>query len=128
VKDAEANAEEDRKFTELVTVRNQGETMLHATKKTLAEAGDKATAEEKATIEAACAELEEALKGKDKELIETKTTAVTDASAKLAQKLYAEQAAASSAGPDVETAQSGNSKNDKADDAVDAEFEEIKDK
>lgn len=126
VKDAEANAEEDRKFTELVTVRNQGEAMLHATKKTLSEAGDKATAEEKTAIEAACAELEEALKGKDKELIEAKTTALTEVSGKLAQKLYAEQAAAG-AGPDVETANADGGSSNKTDDAVDAEFEEIKD-
>jgi len=128
VKDAEANAEEDRKFSELVAVRNQGEAMLHATKKTLEEAGDKATDEEKTTIEAACAELEEALKGTDKEAIEAKTTAVTEASGNLAQKLYAEQAAAAGAGPDVETANTGGDKDDSSDDAVDAEFEEIKDK
>lgn len=125
VKDAEANAEDDRKFTELVTTRNQGETMLHATKKTLEEAGDKASAEEKAAIETACAELEEALKGKDKELIEAKTTALTEASGKLAQKLYAEQSAG--AGPDVETANAGSGQGGQSDDAVDAEFEEIKD-
>ena len=127
VKDAEANAEEDRKFEELVTAKNQGEQMLNASKKTLEEAGDKATDEEKAAIEAACAELEEALKGKDKETIEAKTTTLTEATSGVAQKMYEEQAAAAGAqgGPDVETAQGGS--DDKSDDAVDAEFEEIKD-
>jgi len=125
VRDAEANADEDRKFEELVTARNQGEQMLNASKKTLEEAGDKASEEEKAAIEAACSELEEALKGDDKELIETKTTALTESTSGVAQKMYEEQAAAGAA-PDVEAAQSSESS--AGDDAVDAEFEEIKDK
>jgi len=122
VNDAEANAEADRKFEELVTARNQGDQMVHATKKTLEEAGDKATAEEKSAIESAIAELEEALKGDDKDAIEAKTQALTEASSALAQKLYAEQAAQgeAAAGGQEEQAQSG-------DDVVDAEFEEVKD-
>ena len=121
VNDAEANAEADRKFEELVTARNQGDQMVHATKKTLEEAGDKATAEEKSAIESAIAELEEALKGDDKDAIEAKTQALTEASSGLAQKLYAEQAEGAAPGGE-EQAQS-----QAGDDVVDAEFEEVKD-
>ncbi len=122
VNDAEANAEADRKFEELVTARNQGDQMVHATKKTLEEAGDKATAEEKSAIESAIAELEDALKGDDKDAIEAKTQALTEASSGLAQKLYAEQAegAAAAGGQEQGQSQAG-------DDVVDAEFEEVKD-
>ena len=122
VNDAEANAEADRKFEELVTARNQGDQMVHATKKTLEEAGDKATAEEKSAIETAIAELEDALKGDDKDAIEAKTQALTEASSGLAQKLYAEQAegAAAAGGQEQGQSQAG-------DDVVDAEFEEVKD-
>ena len=118
VQDAEANAEEDRKFEELVQVRNTADGMIHATRKTLADAGDKATAEEKEAIETAITELEEALTSNDKEKIEEKTNALTQASGTLAQKMYAEaEAGAQSA--DGEQAKS-------QDDAVDAEFEEVK--
>ena len=122
VNDAEANAEADRKFEELVTARNQGDQMVHATKKTLEEAGDKATAEEKSAIETAIAELEDALKGDDKDAIEAKTQALTEASSGLAQKLYAEQAegAAAAGGKEQGQSQAGY-------DVVDAEFEEVKD-
>jgi molecular chaperone DnaK len=128
VNDAEANADADRKFEELVAARNQGDAMVHATRKTLEEAADKATDEEKSAIEGALGELEEALKGDDKEAIELKTQALTEASSSLAQKMYAEQAAAEgspdmSAGPDASAQQQGNT----ADDVVDAEFEEVKD-
>jgi molecular chaperone DnaK len=129
VNDAEANADSDRKFEELVAARNQGDAMVHATRKTLEEAADKATDEEKTAIEAALGELEEALKGDEKEAIESKTQALTEASSSLAQKMYAEQAAAAggspdmSAGPDASAQQQGNT----ADDVVDAEFEEVKD-
>ena len=122
VNDAEANAEADRKFEELVTARNQGDQMVHATKKTLEEAGDKATAEEKSAIETAIAELEDALKGDDKDAIEAKTQALTEASSGLAQKLYAEQAEGAAAAGGQEQAQS-----QAGDDVVDAEFEEVKD-
>ncbi|OQX39667.1 MAG: molecular chaperone DnaK [Oceanospirillales bacterium LUC14_002_19_P2] len=121
VKDAEANAEEDRKFEELAQVRNTADGLVHATRKTLQEAGDKATEEEKTAIENAAKELEEAIKGDDKALIEEKTNALSQASASLAQKMYAEQAAQ---GEGAEQAQ-GEGKKD--DDVVDAEFEEVKD-
>ena len=121
VKDAEAHSADDKKFEEMVTVRNTADGMIHATKKTLEEAGDKASDEEKEAINTAIAELEEALKGDDKDAIETKTTALTEASSALAQKMYAEQAAAGEAGGEAADDASG------VDDAVDAEFEEVKD-
>jgi len=126
VSDAEANAEADRNFEELVTVRNQGDAIVHATKKTLEEAGDKATEEEKTAIEAAISELEEALQGDDKEAIEAKTKALTEVSSGLAQKMYADQAAAGAEGAEGE-AQAEATQEAGADDIVDAEFEEVKD-
>ena len=125
VRDAEANAEEDAKFEEMVSLRNQADGMVHATRKTLEDAGDKATEEEKTAINTAADELEEALKGDDKEAIEAKLEALSAASAGLAQKMYAEQAEAAggAAGPD-----GGQPEPEPADaDAVDAEFEEVKD-
>ncbi|WP_107328319.1 molecular chaperone DnaK [Metapseudomonas otitidis] len=119
VRDAEANAEEDRKFEELAGARNQGDALVHATRKMITEAGDKATAEEKAAIEKAVGELEVAVKGDDKADIEAKMNALSQASAPLAQKMYAEQAKAGEGAP------AGDDK--AADDAVDAEFEEVKD-
>jgi molecular chaperone DnaK len=120
VQDAEANAEEDRKFEELVQVRNTADGMIHATRKTLTDAGDKATEEEKAAIETAITELEEALTSNDKEKIEEKTNALTQASGSLAQKMYAEAEAGAEQPAEGEQASS-------QDDAVDAEFEEVKD-
>ncbi len=121
VQDAEANAEEDRKFEELVQTRNQGDGMVHAVRKTLSEAGDKVTEEEKTSIEAAISDLEEALKGQDKDDIEAKTQKLTEVSSELAQKMHADQAEqGAQAEGQSESAQSG-------DDAVDAEFEEVKD-
>ncbi len=92
VRDAEANAEEDRKFEELVQVRNQGDAMVHAVRKTLKDAGDKVSDSEKESIEASIKELEEALEGSDKEDIEAKTQKLTEVSSELAQKMYADQA------------------------------------
>ncbi len=123
VQDAEANAEADKKFEEMITVRNTADGMVHATKKTLEEAGDKATEEEKTAIEAAIADVEEALKGDDKDAIEAATAKLTEASSGLAQKMYAEQAAAQQAGEAGGAEQEAG----KDDDVVDAEFEEVKD-
>ncbi|MCG8610058.1 MAG: molecular chaperone DnaK [Pseudomonadales bacterium] len=125
VSDAEANADEDRKFEELIAARNQADGMIHAVKKTLEEAGDKATAEEKEKIEAAIKDLEEAVKGDDKADIEAKTKVLTDASGELAQKMYAEQAQAAGAAEGADAAAGDAS--GPSDDAVDAEFEEVKD-
>ncbi len=120
VRDAEANAEEDRKFEELVASRNQGDQLVHATKKMLSEHADKVSDDEKTAIETALAELEEALKGDDKSAIDAKVEALSQASAPVAQKMYAEQAEAGQAGATDAGA------TDDADDVVDAEFEEVK--
>jgi molecular chaperone DnaK len=120
IRDAEAHAADDQKFEELIKVRNTADGMIHSIKKTLEEAGDKATAEEKASIEKATSELEEVVKGDDKEAIETKTAALTEASSGLVQRLYAEKGAAEAeAGATEPQAES--------EDAVDAEFEEVED-
>ncbi|MCX2983281.1 molecular chaperone DnaK [Halieaceae bacterium IMCC14734] len=121
--DAEANAEADVLFEELVTARNTCEGLMHATRKTLEEAGDKATEEEKTAIEAALAEAEEALKADDKAAIDAATEKLTEASGGLAQKLYAEQAAEAEAA----SGEGAQAQAEPADDAVDAEFEEVKD-
>ncbi|MCG8412596.1 MAG: molecular chaperone DnaK [Pseudomonadales bacterium] len=123
IKDAEAHSADDKKFEELIAARNTADGLVHATKKTLEEAGDKATDEEKDAINNAIGALEEALKGDDKDEIEAKTKDLTDASTNLAQKLYAEQqAAGAEAGAAAEDAAADST----ADDAVDAEFEEVK--
>ena len=121
VKDAEQNAQEDEKFEELVQARNQGDSMIHAVRKSLEEAGDQATEEEKTAIENAISELEEAMKGDDKEQIEAKTQALTEASSSLAQKMYSQEGEEGAAGGDAGQDQGGG------DDAVDAEFEEVDD-
>jgi molecular chaperone DnaK len=121
IRDAEANSEEDRKFEELATARNQGDALVHSTRKMVTEAGDKVTAEEKTAIEAAVVALEAAVKGDDKAAIEAKVEELSKVSAPVAQKMYAEQAQpAEGAAPQGESAE-------KADDVVDAEFEEVKD-
>ncbi|TDJ37965.1 MAG: molecular chaperone DnaK [Gammaproteobacteria bacterium] len=122
VADAESHAEEDARFEELVSLRNQADGMIHATRKTVEEAGDKASDEEKTAIESAASALEEALQGDDKDDIEAKLKTLGEASANLAQKLYAEQAEeAQPAGAEAGAADAGN------EGAVDAEFEEVKD-
>jgi len=123
VRDAESHAEEDRKFEELVAARNMADGMIHATRKTLEEAGDKVEAEEKASIESAIADLEAALKTDDKADIEAKTQKLTEVSGNLAQRMYAEaQQADAQAEPGAASADHGADP-----DAVDAEFEEVKD-
>ena len=119
VADAEANAADDKKFEEMITARNTGDGLLHATRKALTEAGDKLTDEDKAPVEAAANELEEALKGDDKAEIEAKTQALSEAQAKIAEKLYAAQPEGEA--PEAQDAAGGD------DDVVDAEFEEVKD-
>ena len=119
VRDAEANAEDDKKFEELAQVRNQGDALVHATRKTLTEAGDKATQDEKDAIETAIKELEEALKGDDKGAIEAKTEALIKVSGPLAQKM--------AEGANAGQAADANTSATKDDNVVDAEFEEVKD-
>jgi molecular chaperone DnaK len=131
VKDAEAHADEDRKFQELVGARNHADTLIHATRKSMKELGDdKLQAGEKEAIEDAIKELEAAMKGDDKETIEAKTTALTDASAKMAERLYSQQSGESKASGGAESGggSQGKGESGKAgDDVVDAEFEEVKD-
>ena len=125
VKDAEANAEEDKKFEELAQARNTADSLVHATRKSLKENEDKATDDEKAAIEKACEDVEEALKGDDKAAIDTAVEALSQASSSFAQKIYAEQGQDAGAQPEGDaSAQSEGG----SDDAVDAEFEEVKDK
>jgi molecular chaperone DnaK len=129
VKDAEANAEEDRKFHELVTARNQGDNMIHSVTKSMKEAGDKVSAEEKQAIEKAVESLKEALKGNDKDLIEAKTKDLTDASAKMSEKLYASQQGQQPGGeqPQDGAEQQTGGQKPGGDNVVDAEYEEVKD-
>ncbi|MGL6072280.1 molecular chaperone DnaK [Craterilacuibacter sp.] len=123
VQDAEANAEEDKKLHELVQARNHADTMVHSVKKSLADYGDKVSAEEKAAIESALKDAEEALKGDDKAEIEAKTEALMTASHKLAEMMYAQNQGDAQGAAQPEAA----GKKDEGD-VVDAEFEEVKDK
>ncbi|MBP6141796.1 MAG: molecular chaperone DnaK [Polaromonas sp.] len=130
VKDAELNAEEDKKKLEIVQARNQGEATVHSVKKSLGEYGDKLEAGEKEKIEAAIKDLEEALKGDDKTAMETKNTSLMEVSQKLGEKMYADmqaqEAANAAAGGAAGADQAGGSK--PADDnVVDAEVKEVKD-
>jgi molecular chaperone DnaK len=134
VQDAESHADEDKKFHEVVQARNHADAMIHATRKSMEEIGDdKLEAGEKESIEKAIAELEEAMKGADKDAIEAKTKALTDASAKMAERMYAQQggpeaaAAAGAAGGSAGAGASGGESGKADDDVVDAEFEEVKD-
>ncbi|MEH6461929.1 molecular chaperone DnaK [Chitinimonas sp. JJ19] len=121
VKDAEANAEEDKKLTELVGARNQLESLIHSVKKSLGEFGDKIAADEKAAIEAALTEAEGVVKSDDKAAIDAKSEALMSASHKLAEKMYAAQQGAEGA-----EAPAGEAKKDDSN-VVDAEFTEVKD-
>ena len=127
VRDAESNKDADKKFQELVGVRNQADSMIHSTTKSMEELGDDIDAEEKASIEKAIEELKAELAGDDKEAIEAKTKALTDASSKMAERLYAKNGGAEGAAPGGEdTASAETSSESTADDVVDAEFEEVK--
>ena len=134
VKDAEAHAEDDKKFHELVAARNHADSLIHATKKSMQELGDdKLEAGEKESIESAIKELEAAMKGDDKDAIEAKTKVLTDASAKMAERLYAQAGAQQGAQPGGSApggdsgSKSGDSGAKSDDDVVDAEFEEVRD-
>lgn len=127
VKDAEANKDADRKFQELVGVRNQADSMIHATEKSMKELGDDVSDEERTSIEAAIKELKEALEGGDKDAIEAKTTALTDLSSKMAERLYAKKGGDGAAAEGGADAGAGNESAKADDNVVDAEFEEVKD-
>jgi molecular chaperone DnaK len=127
VREAEAHREEDRRFHELVQARNHADSLIHATRKSLHDLGDKVEAGEKSRIESAIKDLEEAMKGEDKAAIESRTQALAEASSKMAERVYAQAGTDSAAGAagsaGAESQQSGGA----GEDVVDAEFEEVKD-
>jgi len=135
VQDAEANAEEDKRAKEVAESRNQGDALVHSTRKSLAEYGDKLEAGEKEAIEAAIKDLEDALKDGDKAAIDEKSTALTTAAQKLGEKMYADmqaqQAAAGGAAGAAGADFAGGAQEEakpQHDDVVDADFKEVKDK
>jgi molecular chaperone DnaK len=123
VRDAEAHAEEDRKFRELAETRNRADALLHSTEKALKDLGDKVSAEDRARTESALSDLKGVIRGDDKDVIETKARALAEASATIAQQAYAGQPGGASAGPGATGGSSGGK-----DEVLDAEFEEVKDK
>jgi molecular chaperone DnaK len=126
VKDAEAHAEEDRKAHELVDTRNRADALIHGVNKSMKDMGDKLDAAEKTKIESAIKDLEEVMKGDDKDAIEAKTQTLTEASHKLAEQMYAQAQAAG--GAEAQAAGAGSESKSKSDEnVVDAEFEEVKD-
>ncbi len=132
VKDAEAHAEEDRKFHDIVSTRNQADAMIHASEKAIKDAGDKVTSEEKQRITNAINDLKEALKGNDKTLIESKLQVLQEASHKLAEHMYQSAAGAgqpntTQGGDSATTSSSSSNSSNNQGNTVDAEFEEIKD-
>lgn len=130
VRDAEANAEEDKRLKELAETRNQGDALVHSTRKALTEYGDKLDAGEKDAIEAAVKELEEVLKANDKAAIDAKTAALSIAAQKLGEKMYADQQAQQAAGAANAAGGAGaagaGEARPKDDDVVDADFKEVK--
>ncbi len=128
VKDAELNAVDDKKKVELVQAKNQGDAMVHSVRKSLTEYGDKLDAAEKEKIEAAIKDVDEAIKGDDKDDIEAKTNALMTASQKLGEKMYADMQAAQGAAGSAPDGEAGGSTEAKSDDdnVVDAEFKEVK--
>ena len=118
VQDAASHAEDDKKFRELVDARNQADSLIHASEKTLAELGEKVSGEERLSIESAVTDLKAALESDDKVAIDAKSAALGEASAAMAQKLYAEQAAEGEG-------EASASSDSHGDDVVDAEFEEV---
>jgi len=130
VKDAEAHAEDDKKFKALVEVRNQADALIHSTEKTLKEAGaDDVSDDEKKKIEEAMAALKESVKGNDKEDIDTKVKALTEVSHKMAEKMYAKKGAegdaAGAGAPGAAPQEDAATEEANAEDVVDAEFEEV---
>ena len=129
VRDAEAHAEEDRRFRELVDTRNKADGLIHAVEKSLRNLGDKVDAAERAKVESAVSDLRTALKGDDRNVIEKKAEALAQASSAIAQRAQAAEAAATADGAGAEAAGAQNGGGSAArEDVVDAEFEEVKDK
>jgi len=128
VRDAEAHAEEDKRFRELAEARNRADALLHATDKALKDLGDKVSAADRAKTESAISDLKSVLKGDDKDVIETKARALAEASAAIAQQAYAsQQSGPAEGGPGGPEAGQGGGQAGR-DDVLDAEFEEVKDK
>ncbi|MEE8234369.1 MAG: molecular chaperone DnaK [Gammaproteobacteria bacterium] len=127
VKDAEAHAEEDRLAKEMVESRNMADNMIHATRKSVDELGDKVEEQEKKDVEAAIADVEEALKGDSKEAIDEKTTKLTEIAGKLAERVYKQSAEEGQAEAGAAEAGAAEGSAEPQDDVVDAEFEEVKD-
>jgi molecular chaperone DnaK len=130
VRDAEVHAEEDRKFHELVDVRNQAENLIHATEKTLRDLGDKVTGTERHDIENAISDLRDAAKGDNQDVIVSRTQKLGEVSSKLAERVYAQ--AGGQTGPEgtggAEQGAGEGGKRTAEEGVVDAEFEEVKDK
>ena len=122
IKDAEANAEEDKRTAELVSARNQADVLVHSTRKSLQEYGDKLEASEKEAIESAIKDLEEAIKGDDKAAIDAKTEALGVASQKLGEKMYADMQAQAAA----QQGAAGADAQPQDENVVDADFKEVK--
>ena len=121
VKDAEANAEDDKKFEELVKTKNNADMLVHATRKTIEESGDKLSDEEKSQVEASVVTLEEAITSENTESIESATKNLNDVLTPLTQKLYAQDADSAESGEEGNSAQEETDQN-----TVDAEYEEVK--
>jgi molecular chaperone DnaK len=128
VRDAEAHAEEDKKFRELADTRNRADALLHATEKALKDLGDKVSPEDRARTESALSDLRAVIKGDDKDVIETKARAVAEASAAIAQQAYASQQSAGPGGAGGPGPGGAGGSPGGRDDVLDAEFEEVKDK
>ena len=132
VRDAEAHAEEDRKFRELVETRNKADGMVHAVEKALKDLGDKVSGEERAKVESALSDLKGVLKSDDKDKIEKKLEALAQASSKIAEQAYAQaggaEGAAGAGGAGAGAGESSGGPRGQDDNVVDAEFEEVKDK
>lgn len=125
VKDAESHSEEDAKFEELVTLRNQADSMVHSTRKMVEDLGDKVSETEKSSIESAITDLEEAVKTDDKDQIQSKLDALSKVAEPVVQRMYQDASAQEAEGPGPDTSDGGPSQ--ESDDTVDAEFEEVKD-
>jgi molecular chaperone DnaK len=121
VKDAEAHAEEDKRFRELAETRNRADALVHASEKALKDLGDKVPAEDRARVETAVSDLKGVLKGDDKDIIEKKASALAEASAKIAQQAYASEPA----GDTGAAADAGSGGSGAKDEVLDAEFEEV---
>ncbi|MCY3885038.1 MAG: molecular chaperone DnaK [Gammaproteobacteria bacterium] len=125
VKDAESHSEEDAKFEELVTLRNQADSMVHSTRKMVEDLGDKVSETEKSSIESAITELEEAAKTDDKDQIQSKLDALSKVAEPVVQRMYQDASAQNPESPGTDSSDGGPSQG--SDDTVDAEFEEVKD-